>query len=523
MCESYTSLDVDLVIVGKEGWKNDEVISRLKAEEAKQERRICWLKNASDLDLEALYRNARVNLNLSHYEGYGLPVAEALTKGVPVVCTAGGAMEEVGNGYADCVPHDVETIISALLPYLPPNDIIRIKDFTPVNWSESAEHLQNIIDDFLGSSDFKYLPEQAVYISIRPESIQLSLQSMIRHMTFIKRVVILTNNENYAEMINATKELPITITVLNEEDLIDQALPDDHLRRNTFLRFSLYQSDAVEKNFIALDDDCIVINDVDASKFSSKGKHIGYHFFENGEDWLGAFPSPTSFDKGLFRTVKFLKLHGYDVKLYNSHQPQIINKKLANHILKTAKEYGLDEWSIYFNIAKFLKPSHFADAVYQCAGWPPNFGSWLPSTAPKVLNYYNGVADDIGQEANAKVAANWKSGLIDAQKLAASVQPATPALFINQQGATLTESIIQCRPGTVLLVPVFAKDVSLRQLTYRFFSHNIDYEDENVPNMLHIPIKPQQKNGVFDVNIEIRTDQNAAGFETSFQMSVMDK
>jgi glycosyltransferase involved in cell wall biosynthesis len=58
----------------------------------------------TDAELAALYRRATVVVYPSSYEGFGLPVAEALAAGVPVVAGACGAVAEVAGGAARLVP-----------------------------------------------------------------------------------------------------------------------------------------------------------------------------------------------------------------------------------------------------------------------------------------------------------------------------------------------------------------------------------------------------------------------------------
>lgn len=59
--------------------------------------RVMWLDSLPFKDLPALYTGAAASLYLSRYEGFGLPVAESLSCGTPVVAATGSCLEEAGG------------------------------------------------------------------------------------------------------------------------------------------------------------------------------------------------------------------------------------------------------------------------------------------------------------------------------------------------------------------------------------------------------------------------------------------
>ncbi len=76
---------------------------------------VTWLPDASDVELAALYRGARCLVYASLYEGFGIPVAEALACGCPIVTSAGSPMAELAGGDAVVVdPTDVAAIADAI-------------------------------------------------------------------------------------------------------------------------------------------------------------------------------------------------------------------------------------------------------------------------------------------------------------------------------------------------------------------------------------------------------------------------
>jgi glycosyltransferase involved in cell wall biosynthesis len=92
---------IELRVAGARGWGGVEADG--------------WLGRVSDDELAALYRGARCLVYPSLYEGFGLPVLEAMACGTPVVTSAGGATEEVAGGAAVLVdPRDPASIAAGI-------------------------------------------------------------------------------------------------------------------------------------------------------------------------------------------------------------------------------------------------------------------------------------------------------------------------------------------------------------------------------------------------------------------------
>jgi alpha-1,3-rhamnosyl/mannosyltransferase len=71
---------------------------------------VTWLGDVDDRQLAELYRGARCLVYASLYEGFGIPVAEALACGCPVVTSRESPMAELAPDAALVDPLDVESI-----------------------------------------------------------------------------------------------------------------------------------------------------------------------------------------------------------------------------------------------------------------------------------------------------------------------------------------------------------------------------------------------------------------------------
>jgi alpha-1,3-rhamnosyl/mannosyltransferase len=94
------AVEGELRVVGARGWGGVEA-----------PRDVTWLGEVDDAELARLYRGARCLVYASLYEGFGLPVAEALACGCPVVTSRDSPMQEVAGADATYVdPLDVGSI-----------------------------------------------------------------------------------------------------------------------------------------------------------------------------------------------------------------------------------------------------------------------------------------------------------------------------------------------------------------------------------------------------------------------------
>ena len=128
---------IEVRVVGAAGWGGVDVPGRVG--------------RVSDEELAALYRGARCFVFPSLYEGFGIPILEAMACGTPVVTSRGGATEEIAGGAAVLVdPLDPEAIAAGIdeavarRSELVPQGITRARAYT---WQRAAADLQALWRD----------------------------------------------------------------------------------------------------------------------------------------------------------------------------------------------------------------------------------------------------------------------------------------------------------------------------------------------------------------------------------------
>ncbi|MCA9841892.1 MAG: glycosyltransferase family 4 protein [Cyanobacteria bacterium HKST-UBA03] len=94
LCKQKSLADVKLVCVGAAGWKHTPVYDFLRNHPGMADR-VVFTGYLPDAELAALYAHASVFAYPSLYEGFGLPLAEAMAAGLPIVSSNRTAMPEV--------------------------------------------------------------------------------------------------------------------------------------------------------------------------------------------------------------------------------------------------------------------------------------------------------------------------------------------------------------------------------------------------------------------------------------------
>lgn len=135
--------DLSLAIAGKYGWGDQDVISEIRNQ--KLDTRVKLLGYVESEDLAGLYSGATAFVYPSLYEGFGLPILEAMSCGCPVITSDTGSMKELASGFGILIdPESIDSIGNGMLKLIKDSNLreqyktkglLRVRDFS---WDKTA-------------------------------------------------------------------------------------------------------------------------------------------------------------------------------------------------------------------------------------------------------------------------------------------------------------------------------------------------------------------------------------------------
>ncbi len=137
----------ELVIAGRAGWAYGDALQRIAAEPG-----VRYLGHVDEPTLSALYESASVLAFPSLYEGFGLPLLEAMAHGVPAVVGSTGALPELALGAALSVNAEDADAVASALERLLADEALRKKlgeegkrRAVGYTWASAAEHTLDVL------------------------------------------------------------------------------------------------------------------------------------------------------------------------------------------------------------------------------------------------------------------------------------------------------------------------------------------------------------------------------------------
>jgi glycosyltransferase involved in cell wall biosynthesis len=150
--KKWQNSNMKLLVAGRLAWKYVNLIEKLKTYKYRDD--VVLLGYVSEEQLQQLTASAYALVYPSLFEGFGLPILEAMQSAVPVICSQTSSMPEVGGDAALYVdpqnPDDIAKQMlklykdEALREEMIKKGLERAKEFS---WNRSAELLWNLIMD----------------------------------------------------------------------------------------------------------------------------------------------------------------------------------------------------------------------------------------------------------------------------------------------------------------------------------------------------------------------------------------
>jgi glycosyltransferase involved in cell wall biosynthesis len=153
-------VDVNLVIVGKQGWMAGNLIEKLR-KHSERHRRLFWLQGISDEYLEKVYVASTCLIAASEAEGFGLPLIEAAQHQLPIIARDIPVFHEVAGEHASyfsgTTPQDLADGVQAWLALHKASQAPPSENMPWLTWQQST---QNLLDVILGGNWYqKWMPD----------------------------------------------------------------------------------------------------------------------------------------------------------------------------------------------------------------------------------------------------------------------------------------------------------------------------------------------------------------------------
>lgn len=142
------NVDVNLVIVAKQGWMVEGLIEKLR-QHAELGERLFWLEDISDEFLEKIYTYSTCLISASEGEGFGLPLIEAAQYKLPIIARDIPVFREVAGEYAfyfsGSGPSNLTSTIQDWIKVYQSNQHPKSASMPWLTWKQSTENLLSIL------------------------------------------------------------------------------------------------------------------------------------------------------------------------------------------------------------------------------------------------------------------------------------------------------------------------------------------------------------------------------------------
>ena len=145
-----------LIIIGKKGWKNTLIFNKIYHSKYSSEIKV--FENIDDNELGWYYKNSSVFVYPSFYEGFGLPILEAMSFGCPIIASNISSIPEIVKDYGLLFdPKNVEELADNLLYILQDEKLSKelsvksLKRYQDYSWKKTASEIITVYEKVMAN------------------------------------------------------------------------------------------------------------------------------------------------------------------------------------------------------------------------------------------------------------------------------------------------------------------------------------------------------------------------------------
>lgn len=142
-----------IVIAGRYGWMTEATVE-LMTRDPEIKDKIIFMIEPSDEELSWLYDHCLFTVLPSLYEGWGIPIAESIARGVPCLCSDTSSMTEIAEGYVKHFnPSSTDECLAGIQDWLDPKTLAvareKVKKYKQYSWNDSFRQVDTYVKEAL--------------------------------------------------------------------------------------------------------------------------------------------------------------------------------------------------------------------------------------------------------------------------------------------------------------------------------------------------------------------------------------
>jgi glycosyltransferase involved in cell wall biosynthesis len=139
-----------LVVVGRRGWGTENIYN-IMTHDPEVGSQFVFLHDASDENLSWLYDRCLFTVLPSFHEGWGIPIAESIARGVPNACSNTSSMTEIAEGFVEHFsPYSTDECLAAILKLLDPKiraaAAAKAKQYRQTPWDDTYKEVKAYLE-----------------------------------------------------------------------------------------------------------------------------------------------------------------------------------------------------------------------------------------------------------------------------------------------------------------------------------------------------------------------------------------